>query len=427
MQIYLKNIRVVNPTQALDGIYNILINEGKIDYFGFSEINVSPEVKIIEGDDLVCAPGFFDMHVHFRDPGQTYKEDIHSGILAAANGGFTGVVCMPNTNPPIDNPTIVEYIKSKSQNAIVDVFPAAAITKNLRGESLTSMFSLHQAGVVMFTDDGHSVMNSEVMRRAFDYSATYDFLIAQHCEDVNLTENFAINEGVVSTKLGLKGYPAVAEEIILARDIMLAEYCGNRRYHAQHISTKGSVELIRKAKDKGLRVSCEVTPHHLTLDETSVEDFDSNFKMNPPLRTKSDIDALKKGLKEGIIDCIATDHAPHSSNEKDVEFEKAPNGVVGLETALGVVLTYLYHTGDLSLNKIVELMSINPRKILNLPLVVFKEGVEANMTIFSLNDEWIVDKQFFKSKSQNTPYDGYKLKGKPRFVINNNQFFVCNL
>jgi len=427
MQIYLKNIRVVNPTQALDGIYNILINEGKIDYFGFSEINVSPEVKIIEGDDLVCAPGFFDMHVHFRDPGQTYKEDIHSGILAAANGGFTGVVCMPNTNPPIDNPTIVEYIKSKSQNAIVDVFPAAAITKNLRGESLTSMFSLHQAGVVMFTDDGHSVMNSEVMRRAFDYSATYDFLIAQHCEDVNLTENFAINEGVVSTKLGLKGYPAVAEEIILARDIMLAEYCGNRRYHAQHISTKGSVELIRKAKDKGLRVSCEVTPHHLTLDETSVEDFDSNFKMNPPLRTKSDIGALKKGLKEGVIDCISTDHAPHSSNEKDVEFEKAPNGVVGLETALGVVLTYLYHTGDLSLNKIVELMSINPRKILNLPLVVFKEGVEANMTIFSLNDEWIVDKQFFKSKSQNTPYDGYKLKGKPRFVINNNQFFVCNL
>jgi len=289
------------------------------------------------------------------------------------------------------------------------------------------MFSLHQAGVVMFTDDGHSVMNSEVMRRAFDYSGTYDFLIAQHCEDVNLTENFAINEGVVSTKLGLKGYPAVAEEIILARDIMLAEYCGNRRYHAQHISIKGSVELIRKAKDKGLRVSCEVTPHHLTLDETSVEDLDSNFKMNPPLRTKSDIDALKKGLKEGIIDCIATDHAPHSSNEKDVEFEKAPNGVVGLETALGVVLTYLYHTGDLSLNKIVELMSINPRKILNLPLVVFKEGVEANMTIFSLNDEWIVDKQFFKSKSQNTPYDGYKLKGKPRFVINNNQFFVCNL
>jgi dihydroorotase len=427
MQIYLKNIRVVNPTQALDGIYNILINEGKIDYFGFSEINVSPEVKIIEGDDLVCAPGFFDMHVHFRDPGQTYKEDIHSGILAAANGGFTGVVCMPNTNPPIDNPTIVEYIKSKSHNAIVDVFPAAAITKNLRGESLTSMFSLHQAGVVMFTDDGHSVMNSEVMRRAFDYSATYDFLIAQHCEDVNLTENFAINEGVLSTKLGLKGYPAVAEEIILARDIMLAEYCGNRRYHAQHISTKGSVELIRKAKGKGLRVSCEVTPHHLTLDETSVEDFDSNFKMNPPLRTKSDIEALKKGLKEGIIDCIATDHAPHSSNEKDVEFEKAPNGVVGLETALGVVLTYLYHTGDLSLNKIVELMSINPRKILNLPLVVFKEGVEANMTIFSLNDEWIVDKQFFKSKSQNTPYDGYKLKGKPRFVMNNNQFFVCNL
>jgi len=427
MQIYLKNIRVVNPIQGLDGNYNIFINEGKIEYFGFSEINVSPEVKIIDGSGLVCAPGLFDMHVHFRDPGQTYKEDICSGIQSAANGGFTGVVCMPNTNPPIDSPTVVEYIKSKAQNSIVDIYLAAAITKGLRGESLTSMFSLHRAGAIMFTDDGNCVMNSEVMQRAFDYSATYDFLIAQHCEDTNLTAGFTVNEGIVSTKLGLKGFPSVAEEIILARDLLLVEYCGNRRYHAQHISTKGSVELIRNAKDKGLRVTCEVTPHHLTLDETYVYKFDTNFKINPPLRTKSDINALIKGLKEGIIDCIATDHAPHSSFEKDVEFEKAPNGIVGLETALGVVLTFLYHSGELSLNKIVELMSINPRKILSLPLITFDEGAEANMTIFSLEDEWIVDKQYFKSKSQNTPFDGYKLKGRPRFVINNNQFYVCNL
>lgn len=427
MQIYLKNIRVINPTQAIDGRYNILINEGRIEYLGTANINISPDFKIIEGDDLVCTPGLFDMHVHFRDPGQTYKEDVYSGILAAANGGFTGVVCMPNTNPPIDSPTVVQYLKSKSQNSIVDVYLAAGITKSLQGKSLTSMISLHNSGVVMFTDDGNCVTNSEVMRRAFDYASSQDLLIAQHCEENELTSGFAVNEGIISAKLGLKGYPSVAEEIILARDIKLAEYCGNRRYHAQHISTKGSVELIRYAKEKGLRVTCEVTPHHLTLDETFVENYDTNYKMNPPLRTHQDKEALIKGLKEGIVDCIATDHAPHSLHEKDVEFERAPNGVVGLETSLGVILTYLYHTGQLSLSKIIELMSINPRRILGLPMIQFVQGAKANMTIFSTEDEWIVDKQFFKSKSRNTPFDGFKLKGKPRYVINNNQLFICNL
>ncbi|MGB9770715.1 MAG: dihydroorotase [Candidatus Kapaibacteriota bacterium] len=427
MEIYLKDIRVVNPYQNIDSKYNILIRDGVITYFGKEPVEVTPEVKIINGEPLVCAPGLFDMHVHFRDPGQTYKEDLNSGVDAAANGGFTGVLVMPNTVPPIDNLQVVEYIKSKTQNSIVNVFISAGITKGLEGENITSMNSLANAGVVMFTDDGNTVLNSEIMRRAFDYVSQFDYLIAQHCEDYNLTKNFAANEGAVATKLGLQGYPNVAEEIILVRDILLAEYCGNRRYHAQHISTKGSVEIIKRAKEKGLRITCEVTPHHLVLTDSYVETYDTNFKMNPPLRSQDDIDALIEALKNDIIDCIASDHAPHASHEKDVEFEKAPNGVIGLETTLGVCLTYLYHTGQISLSKLIEKMSVNPRNILRLPPIIFKEGEMANMTIFSLDDEWIVDKQFFKSKSKNTPFDGFKLKGKPRFIINNRKFFASKL
>jgi len=427
MEIYLKNINVLNPIQKLDGFYNILIQEGKIAYFGNEPLSVSPETKIINGENLICAPGFFDMHVHFRDPGQTYKEDLLSGINSAANGGFTGVLVMPNTSPAIDSNQVVEYIRSRTQGKIVDIYLSAGITKGLDGKNLTSMISLAKNGVLMFTDDGNCVMNSEVMRRVFDYSAQFDLLIAQHCEDINLTYGFSANEGRMSTKLGLKGYPKVAEEIILSRDIMLSEYCGNRRYHAQHISTKGSVEIIRRAKEKGLRVTCEVTPHHLVLSDEYLETYDTNFKMNPPLRNEEDIAELINGLKDGTIDCIATDHAPHASHEKDVEFEKAPNGVVGLETAIGVCLTYLYHSGHLSLEQIIEKMSINPRKILGLPPIIFREGEKANMTIFSPDDEWVVDKQYFKSKSKNTPFDGFRLKGKPKYVINNGQLYTSIL
>ncbi|MEJ5285861.1 MAG: Dihydroorotase [Candidatus Kapaibacterium sp.] len=427
MEIYLKNIRVVNPYQNMDSNYHILVRNGIIDYIGDEPIEVSTNAKIINGEGLVCAPGLFDMHVHFRDPGQTYKEDLRSGIQAAANGGFTGVLVMPNTVPPIDNTQVVEYVKSKIDNSIVDVFISAGITKGLEGKSITSMYSLANAGVVMFTDDGNSVLNSEIMRRAFDYAKQFDYLLAQHCEDYHLSQGFSANDGFVATKLGLKGYPSIAEEIVLSRDLMLAEYCGNCRYHAQHLSTKGSVKLIKQAKEKGLRVSCEVTPHHIVLNEKYVQTYDTNYKMNPPLRSEDDVEALIEALKEDVIDCIATDHAPHSSHEKDVEFEKAPNGVVGLETALGVCLTYLYHSGHLSLNKLIEKMSINPRKILGIPQIIFKKGEIANMSIFSLDDEWVVDKQYFKSKSKNTPFDGFKLKGKPRYIINKNQFFASSL
>ncbi len=428
MDIYFKQIRVVNPVQQLNSILNIYIRNGIIEYVGEVEFNqFGEDIKIIDGSELVCFPGFFDMHVHFREPGQTQKENLSSGIQAAANGGFTGVVCMPNTQPAIDNVQLVHYIRSKTKDEIVDVYPSAAITKNLEGEKITSMFSLYEAGAVMFTDDGNCIQSAEVLRRAFDYATSYDLLIAQHCEDKTLTQNFAANEGAISTLLGFKGYPSVAEEIILARDILLAKYCGKRRYHAQHISTKGSVEIIRQAKNDNPNISCEVTPHHLILTEDALSSYDPNYKMNPPLRTKEDCQALIEGLRDGTIDCIATDHAPHTSVEKDVEFEKAPNGIIGLETAVGIVFTHLYHKGFLTLEQIAEKMSINPRKILRLQPIFIEKGEKANLTIISPNEEWIVDKQFFKSKSRNTPFEGVKLKGKPKFVINNYNFFVCNL
>lgn len=427
MDIYLKNIRVINPIQNLDSNLNILIRNGIIEYLSEEEFNTSSETKIIDGRELVCSPGLFDMHVHFREPGFTHKETLKTGIEASANGGFTGVLCMPNTNPPIDSVPLVDYIYNRSQGEVVDVYPSAGITQNLQGEKITPMLSLSDAGALMFTDDGNCVLNSDVLRRAFDYSAPSDLLIAQHCEDTNLSANFTVNEGKFSSKLGLKGYPSVAEEIILSRDILLAKYCGNRRYHAQHISSKGSVEILRRAKTNGLRVSAEVTPHHIAITEAILESFDTNFKMNPPLRTEEDVEALIEGLKDNTIDCIATDHAPHSLFEKDVEFEKAPNGVIGLETALGVALTFLYHKGHLTLSQIIEKMSINPRRLLGLSSIYIKEGEKANLTIFSPNAEWVVDKQYFKSKSKNSPFEGFKLKGKPKYTINNGLLYVCNL
>ncbi len=427
MDIYLKNIRVINPIQNLDSNLNILIRNGIIEYLSEEEFNTSSETKIIDGSELVCSPGFFDMHVHFREPGFTHKETLKTGIEASANGGFTGVLCMPNTNPPIDSVPLVDYIYRRSQGEVVDVYPSAGITQNLQGEKITPMLSLSDAGALMFTDDGNCVLNSDVLRRAFDYSAPSDLLIAQHCEDTTLSANFAVSEGKFSSKLGLKGYPSVAEEIILSRDILLAMYCGNRRYHAQHISSKGSVEILRRAKSNGARVSAEVTPHHIAITEAMLESFDTNFKMNPPLRTEEDVEALIEGLKDNTIDCIATDHAPHSLFEKDVEFEKAPNGVIGLETALAVVLTFLYHKRHLTLSQIIEKMSINPRRLLGLATIYIREREKANLTIFSPNEEWVVDKQYFKSKSKNSPFEGFKLKGKPKYTINNGILYVCNL
>jgi dihydroorotase len=289
------------------------------------------------------------------------------------------------------------------------------------------MLELDDEGVVMFTDDGASVQSSDVMRRVFDYAATRDLLISQHCEDHTLTAGFAMNEGALSDKLGLKGYPYVAEEMIVARDIMLSEYCGKRRYHVQHVSTNGAVRIVKDAKSRGLRVSCEVAPHHFSIDDRVLDSFDTNYKMNPPLRRQRDIDAIIEGLIDGTIDCIATDHAPHALHEKDVEFESAPHGIIGLETSLAVSLTFLVHKNYLSLSQLIEKMSVNPRRILQLPEIRIEKGAKANLTIFSPDEEWEVDTLKFKSMARNCPYHGMKLNGKPKYSINNNQIIKCVL
>ncbi len=427
MNICFQNIRVINSVQNLDTHLNLWLKDGVIIHCGTDSPTLDNITEIIKADNLIATPGFIDLHVHFREPGFENKETIKSGAESAANGGFTSVVCMPNTDPDIDDVTVVEYIKTKSKGLLTDVLISAAITKKREGKSISNMLSLDEAGVVLFTDDGDAVRNSDVMKLAFDYAAPKDLLLAQHCEDHSLTKGFTMNEGALSYKLGLKGYPSIAEEIILSRDIMLAEYAGNRRYHAQHISTKGAVELIRNAKAKGLRVSCEVTPHHFSLSEELLASYDSCYKMNPPLRRDDDIEAIIQGLADGTIDCIATDHAPHSLNEKFVELENAPNGIIGLETAIGVSLTYLVHTGKLSINKFIDLFTVNPRKIIGLEQIKIESGKTANLTIFDMNEEWTVDKMKFKSKSTNTPYHNYKLKGKQKYTINNKQILNCSL
>lgn len=427
MKVIFKEIRIVNPDQDLDGIFDLYIKDGIIESIASAITPDNPDVTIISGKDLVACPGFFDMHVHLREPGFEYKEDIQSGCASAANGGFTGVCCMPNTKPVIDNVSVVQLINQKSQNLPVDVKISATITQGGEGKLLSPFYELHESGVVMFTDDGKCVTNAEVMKRAFNYASTKKLLIAQHCEEHNMTDGFSVNEGIMSSSLGLKGYPSVAEDIIVQRDILLNEYSGNNPYHVSHISTKNSVKFIKEAKTKGLNVTCEVTPHHFCLNEEFLSGYDTNYKMNPPLRTKEDIQEIIIGLKDGTIDCIASDHAPHALHEKEVEFERAPNGIVGLETTVGLTFTYLYHTNILSLNDIIKKLSINPRKILKLDPIIIKEGNKANLTIINPEEEWIVDKRLFKSKSKNTPFNGFKLKGKPKFIVNNCQIIESNL
>ncbi len=427
MNIFFKEIRVVNPAQNLDERLNLWVKDGVVLHCDKTMPTLDVDTERVDSKDLVASPGLFDMHVHLREPGEEYKEDINSGTNSAANGGFTGVVCMPNTDPTIDHITVVEYIKNKSKGKLVDVHISAAITQKREGHQLTEMLELNDAGVVFFTDDGSSIKCTETLKRAFDYALTKDLLIAQHCEDHSLTEGFSVNESSLSTKLGLKGYPAIAETNTLFRDIETAYYVGNCKYHAMHISTKGAVDLIRAAKAKGNRVTTEVTPHHFTMNDEIISSYNPDIKMNPPLRNKSDVAEILLGLADGTIDCIASDHAPHALHEKDVEFERAPNGIVGLETSLGLALTNLIHTKVLSIGQLIEKMSINPRIICGLQPIEIKEGEKANISIFAPDEEWVVNKTIFKSKSKNTPFDQYKLKGKPKYAINNNQLHKCVL
>lgn len=427
MQYFFENILVIDPYRGIHEHRNILIEQGMILHSSTEHIEIPQNTIHIEASHLIAAPGFVDMHVHLREPGQEYKETIESGTLAAANGGFTDIVCMPNTLPALDSKINLEYVKNRAKDNIVNVHVCAATTIGREGKQLSPMIDLIDAGAIMFSDDGSCIENAEMMRRAFDYAAPFDALLTQHCEEHSLTKNFVIHEGTVSADLGLKGYPTVAEEIIVSRDIQLAAYCGNRRYHVSHLSTEGSVQLVREAKAKGQRISCEVTPHHFILTDKAVLEYGTHAKMNPPLREQSDIDAILTGLQDGTIDAIATDHAPHAIHEKNCELAIAANGITGIETCIGLAFQFLVNSNLISLDRFVYLLSTGPRNILQIQHPNLEKGESACITIFDKNAEWTVSTKNMKSKSVNTPFDNWKLLGKPAFIFNNNQVYKSEL
>jgi len=419
MDILLHNCRIVDPISKRDeDDLDIEIISGIITAIG-KNLKSNAPVRDLKG--AVVAPGFFDMHVHLREPGQEYKETIETGTRAAASGGFTGLCCMPNTDPPISDPFVVSYIREKAKNNIVDVEICATMTKGRKGEELAPMQALSDSGIKMISDDGSAVASAEVMRRVFEYGKMFDFLCTEHCEEATMTKGTCMHEGKISTKLGMPGYPSVAEDIIISRDILLAEYVGGVRFHVAHLSTRNAVRLVREAKYRGVMVSCEVTPHHFTLTDEAVETYFGNAKMNPPLREKEDIESVITGLQDGTIDCISTDHAPHAIHEKETDMNSAAFGIIGCETAIGLGLTNLVHSGKLSLNKFIEVSSTNPRKLMKLPPIQINESASANLTIIDLDKQWVFEKKDIHSKSQNTPFVGTKLKGQPIGVINNNQ------
>ncbi len=422
MKVILKNIDLLHPGQKLNKKnVDVFIINGIIEKIGnFSEKDFT-DAEVYDFSGKVAVPGFFDMHVHLREPGREDEETVVTGCNAAANGGFTGVACMPNTEPTIDSAEVVEYILKQSKNHLVDVKVIGAATLGRKGEIISPMAELSEAGVVGFSDDGTAIKTAGILKHALEYSQMYNLPIIEHCEDESLAGG-SMNEGLNSTMLGLPPVPSVAEDLIVIRDIILSEYTGGR-VHISHTSTKRSVEMVREAKRKGLKVTAEVTPHHFTLTDDAVQTYDTNTKMNPPLRTKEDVKEILKGLKDGTIDCIASDHAPHSPEEKETEYEKAPNGIVGLETEVGLTLGELFHKNILTLEEIVEKLSINPRKILNLPLPLFEEGQEANITILDLNEIWTMDLSESKSKSKNSPFGNRLFTGKAVAVLNNKKMF----
>jgi dihydroorotase len=424
MNLLLKNGQIIDPATKTDTVADIRIVDGIIEKIG---ANLSPG-KNMDVHDLnrkIIVPGFIDLHVHLREPGFEHKETIETGCRSAAAGGFTAICCMPNTNPPIDESSVVRFVKEKARQVdggIVDVFPIAAITRGRGGKDLSPMLELAAAGAVAFTDDGSPVESAEIMRRALEYASMTGKPIIQHAEDLSLTRGGAMNEGIVSTSLGMPPMPRVAEDVMIARDLKLVEYV-RTRYHVAHMSTAGGIDLIREAKRKQLPVTCEVTPHHFSLTDEAVRSFDTNTKMNPPLRTQEDVEAIKEGLRDGTIDAIATDHAPHSYDEKQVEFMYAPFGIVGLETAVALCFTKLIHGKVISIAQLIEKFSTNPRRIVCLPEIRIAEGETANLTLIDPEVEWTVDIQRFKSKSKNSPFDGWKLRGKAEGIVNNKRAY----
>ncbi len=421
MKIILKQVTVLNPEQKLNQKSDLLIEDGVIKKIGGLKSEDFKSAEVFEFENKYCVPGLFDMHVHLREPGREDEETVETGSNAAAAGGFTGVACMPNTNPDIDSAEIVRFIKEKAKDHLVDVYPVAAATLSRKGETLSPMYELFDAGAVAFSDDGVAIKNAGVLRNVLEYSKNFNTPVIEHCEDESMADG-VMNEGLISTTLGLEGIPNVAEDLIVMRDILLAEFVGGK-VHIAHISSKNAVELVRQAKKRGIKVTAEVAPHHFTLTDDSIKSYDTNYKMNPPLRTRADVEAMIEGLKDGTIDCIASDHAPHAIEEKEMEFIYAPNGIVGLETQLGLVISELIHKKHLTISQAVEKMSINPRRILNIPIPQIKEGEIANLTIFDSDLIWTVDVSKFKSKAKNSPFDKRLMTGKSIAVINKKKMF----
>lgn len=411
MSLLIQNVHAVDVN--FDEITDIFIQDGKIIRIG-KNLHADAE-QVIDGTGLTAMPGLFDMHVHFRDPGQTHKEDIISGCRAALAGGVTGVLCMPNTNPPVDSPEILNYIFEKAKPTGVTVCPVACITKGMQGENLTDFAELKSHGAVCLSDDGRPVENAELMRLALEKAKQENILIASHCEDLDIINGGIMHKGVVSEELGVKGMDRASEDYITAREIILASSVGGR-IHICHVSTKGSVDVIREAKRLGVQVTCETAPHYFMLTHEKLRSRSANDRMNPPLREESDRQAIEQAVLDGTIDCIVTDHAPHAPEEK-ADFEHAPNGIVGLETSLAATLTALYHTGKCSLQQIVSMMSAKPRELLNLPAVHLQEEAEANLILVDLHQKWTVIPEELHSKSHNTAFRGMQLTGKVKFTI----------
>jgi dihydroorotase len=421
MHILIKSAKILDKSSAFHGkTADILIEDGIIKQIG--ENLKSNKAEIIEKENLHVSIGWFDMRVNFRDPGFEYKEDIFSGIKAAASGGFTGVLVMPSTLPPIHSKAEVEYIRNKSKGAVVDVFPAGTVSHRLEGKDLSEMYDMHLSGAIAFTDDKQAVSDPGLLQKALLYVKGFNGLIISFPEDKKIASDGKINEGVISTSTGLKGTPALAEELMIARDIYLTEYTDSR-LHIATVSSAKSVELIRQAKKKGLQITAEVTAHHLALDESELLDFDSNFKVKPPLRTSEDIKALVEGLADGTIDVICSDHSPEDIEMKQREFDHAAFGTIGLESAFGAANAAV--SASIDVEDLIEKISINPRKVLGLKIPAIKEGEKANLTLFTPNEEWTFDQQHIKSKSNNTPFKGKKLRGRAVAVINNGLMEWC--
>ncbi len=417
--LLLKNGRVIDPASGYDATGDVLIHDGLIAGTG-ANLSMSG-ADVFDATGLIVAPGFIDMHVHLREPGFEHAETIESGARAAAAGGFTSICPMPNTSPVNDNATVTRYIVDEARRrAAVNVFPIGAITKDSRGEDLAAIGSMREAGAVAISDDGRPVMNARVMRRAMEYARSFGIPVINHCEDLHLSAGGDMHEGAESVRLGLRGIPGCSEDVMVARDILLAEVTG-ARYHVAHISAKHSVEMVAFAKARGLAVTSEATPHHFLLADADMHSFDSNYKMKPPLRGKGDVNAVIEGIVNGAIDAIATDHAPHPGSEKMQEFERCPFGIIGLETALGIALQQLVHSERISLAKMVAMFTANPARILGLQRGTLAAGAPGDVTIFSTTRSWTYDVNKSFSKSRNSPFDGMEFQGGPVATVVNGE------